>query len=81
MTLIGYDDPLDGSAFTLANNGHTAQLTLDESSVDRKIIPCAKLSDGNTYQFQQLHFHWHDNDTEGSEHAIDGRRTALEVRL
>lgn len=79
LTLIGYDDSLDGSAFTLENNGHTVQLTLDADSIDKNIIPRVKLGNGDTYQFKQLHFHWHQNDTKGSEHAINGRRSALEV--
>lgn len=26
------------------------------------------------YEFSQMHFHWGDNDTMGSEDLIDGRR-------
>lgn len=30
-----------------------------------------------TYEFAQLHFHWGENDTMGSEDLIDGHRQAI----
>ena len=79
LTLIGYDDPLDGSYFTLENNGHTIQLTIEDDHLDSEAIPRAQVNNGNSYRFKQLHFHWHQNDSKGSEHAINGRQSALEV--
>lgn len=32
-----------------------------------------------TYEFAQLHFHWGENDTQGSEDLIDGQRYALHI--
>jgi len=81
LTLKGYGQPIDGSSFLLSNNGHTVQLGLIFSSLTDEEVPIIKGSalNGMTYKFVQLHFHWHDNDTAGSEHAIDGKRYALEV--
>lgn len=31
---------------------------------------------GDTYEFTQMHFHWGENDEEGSEDTLDGRRWA-----
>lgn len=33
------------------------------------------------YQATQLHFHWSRNLTGGSEHSINGKHTAMEVRV
>ena len=35
----------------------------------------------NSYNFEQLHFHWGNNSNEGSEHEIDGKRYPLEMHL
>ena len=35
----------------------------------------------DVYQFHELHFHWDQNDTSGSEHSIHGSRQALEMHL
>lgn len=68
----------------MINNGHAAQLTLTASDKISDQVP--KVSgtgmDGDTFQFNQLHFHWHaTDDRQGSEHAIDGHRTALEMHM
>ena len=34
-----------------------------------------------SYQLLQLHFHWGENDTVGSEHAVDGARYITSVLL
>ena len=31
------------------------------------------------YKFEQFHFHWGGNDTEGSEHRVDGKMYPAEV--
>lgn len=77
----GYSYPLDGSLFQLSNNGHTVELNLVHSFMNADDIPVIKgpALEDMAYKFVQLHFHWHTNDTLGSEHAIDGQRYALEV--
>ena len=52
----------------------TAKLYLDGTNLT--------ISDGglgDTYIFGQLHFHWGENDTFGSEHTIDSEQYPLEV--
>lgn len=40
------------------------------------------LDDGNNeYRLRDIHFHWAERKDNGSEHAIDGRRAAMEVGL
>lgn len=34
-----------------------------------------------TYEFQQLHFHWGDNDTKGSEHTIMSHSYPMEMHV
>lgn len=45
----------------------------------------AKISGGplgeNTYVFEQLHFHWGENDTEGSEDRINNHSFAMELHV
>lgn len=79
----GFDQEIDGKFLQLQNNGHTVQLTLDRSAIPKSARPAVSGSAvGNeTFEFVQLHFHWDDKDDQGSEHAIDGHRYALEVGL
>ena len=35
----------------------------------------------NSYNFEQLHFHWGNNSNQGSEHEIDGKSYPLEMHL
>ena len=35
----------------------------------------------NSYQLLQLHFHWGSNDSQGSEHTINGERFPMEMHL
>lgn len=79
----GYVRKIAADHFQLANNGHSAQLTLKLSDAVNKWAPKIKGSgvEDNEYQFNQLHFHWNKNDDiDGSEHAIDGQRYALEMQ-
>lgn len=66
----GYYRPLRG---TLKNTGHTAEVDLEPK-------PSLEFN-GESYSLQQLHFHWGNNDYEGSEHAIDGNKYSLEMHL
>ncbi|KAJ6653671.1 hypothetical protein lerEdw1_008797 [Lerista edwardsae] len=71
------------SNWTITNNGHSVQVTLDQS---------ATVSKGGltgTYKAVQFHFHWGNNDSQGtaptvssgSEHSIDGERYAMELHI
>ncbi|XP_068234635.1 uncharacterized protein [Palaemon carinicauda] len=62
---------------TILNNGHTAQLTVEMTS-------SATINGGNLtgeYTFAQFHFHWGKDDTNGSEHLVDGKSYPLELHL
>jgi len=64
-----YDEPLE---MTFENNGHAIQSNL-------KSEPRPSLDfNGETYNFQQVHFHWGPKADEGSEHTVDGKYSALE---
>lgn len=53
----------------------SVQLTVDEDSLPQ--IMGGPLR--GLYRFSQLHFHWGDNDTFGSEDTIEGRRFPMEL--
>jgi carbonic anhydrase len=80
-----FDKEIAGEHFNLVNNGHSVQLTLNKDTFNASLIPSITGSavggTNETFEFVQLHFHWDTDDTHGSEHAIDGHRYALEVRM
>uniref|UniRef100_A0A182NH68 carbonic anhydrase n=1 Tax=Anopheles dirus TaxID=7168 RepID=A0A182NH68_9DIPT len=61
----------------LTNNGHTVVVTMD-SEVTPTVSggPLAGM-----YEYSQLHFHWGDNDTFGSEDMIDNHRFPMELHI
>lgn len=67
------------------NNDHL----INDDGVDQRLpyegAPTIKLDwldDGNNeYKLRDVHFHWAERRDNGSEHAIDGRRAAMEVSL
>ncbi|XP_070160019.1 carbonic anhydrase 2 [Polyergus mexicanus] len=73
LELTGIDDPC---LTFVTNNGHTVMLKINESKT-------AMLSGGplgnNVYVFEQLHFHWGENDYEGSEDLINNRSFPMEM--
>uniref|UniRef100_A0A1B0CVX3 Putative carbonic anhydrase n=1 Tax=Lutzomyia longipalpis TaxID=7200 RepID=A0A1B0CVX3_LUTLO len=65
LEFIGFDE--QPAKTKLSNNGHTVMLEVDSD-------PQPAISGGPLdcpYEFMQLHFHWGDNDTVGSEDLID----------
>ena len=36
---------------------------------------------GDTFEFAQLHWHWGFEDSQGSEHTVDGMKSPMEVHL
>ena len=80
LSMHGFDQEIPGSALLLQNNGHTVQVTLDRSALPTYApFVTGSAVNGSKFEFVQLHFHWDDDDDHGSEHAIDGKRYALEV--
>ncbi|XP_014479464.1 PREDICTED: carbonic anhydrase 1-like [Dinoponera quadriceps] len=67
----------DSCQLTLVNNGHSAQLqSTDNMEVTVKGGPLK-----DTYTFQQLHFHWGRNNSEGSETLINNKPCSLEMHV
>ncbi|XP_043289329.1 carbonic anhydrase 2-like [Venturia canescens] len=62
----------------LTNNGHTVMLRLNDPET-------AQVSGGplgqDPYVFEQLHFHWGENDSEGSEDKINNHSFAMELHV
>nr|XP_033322429.1 carbonic anhydrase 1-like [Megalopta genalis] len=62
----------------MTNNGHTVMIRSTDS--DSKNVPTASGGPLNdTYVFQQLHFHWGENDDEGSEDLINNHSFSMEL--
>ena len=58
---------------SIHNNGHTAQVDVIETLAgDVGILSGGPLA--SDYQILQLHFHWGSDNTQGSEHTLDGQR-------
>ncbi|XP_011260769.1 carbonic anhydrase 2 [Camponotus floridanus] len=73
LKLIGIDDPYQSF---VTNNGHTVMLKINES----KVIMLSGGPLGNkVYVFEQLHFHWGQNDFEGSEDLINNHSFPMEM--
>ncbi|GBP62954.1 Carbonic anhydrase 15 [Eumeta japonica] len=71
----GFDDPLDHVHVT--NNGHT--VLLEVTNEPHPAVRGGPLD--STYVFSQMHFHWGDNDTFGSEDKINHRSFAMELHM
>ncbi|XP_011505437.1 PREDICTED: carbonic anhydrase 2 [Ceratosolen solmsi marchali] len=73
LIFSGLDTP---RKFFLINNGHTALLY---SSKDNKQFYMSGGPLNGIYVFEQLHFHWGENDREGSEDLINNHSFAMEL--
>ncbi|KAL6260177.1 hypothetical protein P5V15_007711 [Pogonomyrmex californicus] len=73
LRLIGIDNPCQSY---VTNNGHTAMLKTNESKP--VMLSGGPLRD-NIYIFEQLHFHWGENDYEGSEDLINNHSFPMEM--
>ncbi|CEF64236.1 Alpha carbonic anhydrase domain-containing protein [Strongyloides ratti] len=70
-----YDKPLEGQ---FINNGHSIQFIPKESK-DSPTISGGKLE--QEYRFIQYHFHWGQNNDEGSEHTLNSLQYPVELHL
>lgn len=62
---------------TFANEGgHTVQFTPDNDEPN-----ATTTNHQGTYVVQQIHMHWGEDSSVGSEHRIDGQQTALEIHF
>ena len=65
---------------SIKNNGHTAQLDVIETLPgDVGVLSGGPLD--SHYQVLQLHFHWGADDTQGSEHTLDGQSFPMELHI
>ncbi|KAL0106136.1 hypothetical protein PUN28_016105 [Cardiocondyla obscurior] len=73
LRLIGIDNPCRSY---MTNNGHTVMLKTNESKA--AMLTGGPLKD-RVYVFEQLHFHWGENDYEGSEDLINNHSFPMEM--
>ncbi|XP_012215868.1 carbonic anhydrase 2 [Linepithema humile] len=67
---------IDNLYLFMTNNGHTVMLKTNDSRA--AILSGGPLGD-NIYVFEQLHFHWGENDHEGSEDLINNHSFSMEM--
>ncbi|XP_035785097.1 carbonic anhydrase 7-like [Anopheles albimanus] len=75
LALVGFD--VAPRETNLTNNGHTVVVTMDSEVTPT--VSGGPLS--GVYEYSQLHFHWGDNDTFGSEDMIDNHRFPMELHV
>ncbi|KAI1291735.1 Carbonic anhydrase 6 [Halotydeus destructor] len=76
VRLINYDKTFK---WEVVNNGHADQADIIPLPFGHQ-VPELKFK-GQTFKFEQLHFHWGSNDRTGSEHTINGERYPLEIHV
>ena len=81
LTLEFRDMCLPTNRLDLVNTGHTLALKLRDSIEVVNYQAPSVIFKEETYQFYDLHFHWDENDTRGSDHEIKGKRSAAEIHL
>ncbi|OQV13371.1 putative Carbonic anhydrase 14 [Hypsibius exemplaris] len=77
ILFVDYDDYPTNQTWKLLNNGHTVQLQANFSHPPQ--LHAGGLN--AKYEFIQMHFHWGEDDFEGSEHRINSRKYPLELHL
>ncbi|RVE54072.1 hypothetical protein evm_001195 [Chilo suppressalis] len=75
IMFIGFDDSIDG--VHVSNNGHTVLIEV-ENELHPRVRGGPLEAD---YVFSQMHFHWGDNDTFGSEDKINHRSFPMELHM
>uniref|UniRef100_A0AC34QTQ5 Carbonic anhydrase n=1 Tax=Panagrolaimus sp. JU765 TaxID=591449 RepID=A0AC34QTQ5_9BILA len=75
MKFVNYHRPINGE---LVNNGHSVQFVPD-SRIDAPEIYGGMLD--QSYRFVQYHYHWAQNNNEGSEHTLGGLSYPAELHL
>lgn len=76
LEYLNYEQPVD---FKLKNNHHTAVIEPINSGPTPTIIP--SWLGGREYELREIHFHWGDGVTNGSEHKVDGRAFSAEAHF
>uniref|UniRef100_A0A0A9XBA7 Carbonic anhydrase n=1 Tax=Lygus hesperus TaxID=30085 RepID=A0A0A9XBA7_LYGHE len=78
LKLTGFDDI---PTLTRVWNCHGSYLKVNLNFRNTPTLSGGILDSGKTYNFLQYHFHWGNSGYEGSEHAIDGKKFALEAHF
>jgi len=77
LSLADYDQVPVSSL--LVNNGHSVKLTNQYSAGLTPQMSGAGLNDH--YKFAQVHFHWGNDSSRGSEHTLNGQAFPMEMHL
>jgi carbonic anhydrase len=75
LKFVNYNKPISGE---IVNNGHSIQF-IPDPRIDVPEIYGGMLD--QSYRFVQYHFHWAQNDNEGSEHTLGGLQYPAELHL
>ncbi|XP_056381560.1 carbonic anhydrase 7 isoform X1 [Hyla sarda] len=73
--VVSYDQC---TSINISNNGHSVMVEFDDND-DKTVISGGPLND--PYRLKQFHFHWGNQDNEGSEHTVDGKSYPCELHL
>ncbi|XP_013100062.2 carbonic anhydrase 2-like [Stomoxys calcitrans] len=79
MEFVYYDIPLSESVH-LRNNGHTVEFSIPPTILGEKPYIRGGLLD-DTYEVEQVHFHWGSPTRKGSEHIVNGNRYDVEMHI
>jgi len=63
------------------NNGHSIKLEFTDKITKRPSIQGGRLPAGEKFEFAQVHWHWGSDDSQGSEHTLDGKQFPMEIHL
>ena len=77
LVFNGYDKQL---AARVENNGHTVKIDFSNGPDNDVWVKDAGIS-VSRYEFAQAHFHWGEDEHQGSEHTIDGKAFPMEMHL
>ncbi|UXI22055.1 hypothetical protein NH340_JMT07998 [Sarcoptes scabiei] len=81
LSFINYDQQL--FSLKMTNNGHGIILepTLRTYANGVECFIGGSAVNYDIYQFLQFHFHWRNSHSNGSEHAIDGKKFSMEIHF
>ncbi|PNF41170.1 Carbonic anhydrase 2 [Cryptotermes secundus] len=78
--IMWWNYSLKPQAMTISNNGHTVLLRAKWARKEDTPYHWSAPS-SEEYVFEQLHFHWGQDDHSGSEHMLNNERFALEMHV
>ena len=63
----------------MTNNGHTVKINIPENVTHQAEIVIDETSE--SFKLVQIHFHWGDKSSHGSEHLLSGEAFPMEMHL